>query len=372
MSHVPCPKSQVPRSKDLTSTLRHLDTSIRSSGPKRSKLVSGPFTLLLILSALILLTQACTKKTQPHKETRFLMGTLVEVVAYPDGGDSRTAVEKSFQVMDEVVNSASPGKEASQLARIAAGEKVTLSGHPLKIMETSLEVLKVSGGAFDPTLGELVSLWGFGSDNPALPESAVINNALKKKLQIENWTDACCPPPGTQLDLGGVAKGYAVDEAVRIMVKEGVSAGIVNAGGDLRSFGKKPGGKPWKIGIQDPGDPQKLMGVLEIGESAVATSGDYQRYFEKDGIRYHHILDPATGYPADSGVRSATVIAPDCILADALATAAFVLGPDEGIFLLEGWQGVEGVLVDGGGAIHTTSGIGSVIPFERRVNDRSQ
>ncbi len=163
-----------------------------------------------------------------------------------------------------------------------------------------------------------------------------------------------------------MAKGYAVDEAVKVLRKRAVGGGIVNAGGDLRTFGLKPGGKLWKIGVQDPDHPQELAGVLTLREAAVATSGDYQRYFEEGGVRYHHILDPATGHPARSGLRGTTVIAPDCALADALATAAFVLGPEKGLKLLEDWDGVEGVLIAEGGEILTTSGIGEDIPFERR------
>ena len=160
------------------------------------------------------------------------------------------------------------------------------------------------------------------------------------------------------LDLGGVAKGYAVDEAVRVLKEGGIRSGIVNAGGDLRSFGLKPGGKRWKIGVQHPENPQEMSGVLEVGEISVATSGDYQRYFEVDDIRYHHILDPATGYPARSGLKGTTVFAPDCATADALATAAFVLGPVKGIELLQKWEGAEGVLITEDGTILTTSGIG--------------
>lgn len=177
----------------------------------------------------------------------------------------------------------------------------------------------------------------------------------------------CCPEGmKVWLDLGGVAKGFAVDEAVKVLKEAGVPSGIVNAGGDLRSFGRKPGKIPWKIGIQNPDDPQDLAGVLDVGEISIATSGDYQRYFEVGGVRYHHILDSTTGRPARSGVRSVTTLADDCSLADALATAAFVMGPEKGLVLMEEWKGVEGVIISDDGAYHVTSGIGEKIPFEKR------
>jgi thiamine biosynthesis lipoprotein len=222
-----------------------------------------------------------------------------------------------------------------------------------------MNVSRATSGAFDPTLGEVVQLWGFGRDDPRLPGPEEIEDAIDN-AGYDKVPDGQCCPDGRDIwfDLGGVAKGYSVDVAVRALKEAGIKAGIVNAGGDLRSFGVRPRRGYWKIGVQDPDNPQELAGVLEVKEAAVATSGDYQRYFEEGGIRYHHILDPATGYPAHSGVRGATVIAPDCATADALATAAFVMGPEKGLAMLESWEGAEGVLITDDGKILTTSGIG--------------
>jgi thiamine biosynthesis lipoprotein len=162
-----------------------------------------------------------------------------------------------------------------------------------------------------------------------------------------------------ELDLGGIAKGWGVDRAADVLA--GLSgACLVNAGGDLVVRGLKPGGKPWRVGVQDPRDPSQLFLKLRLAENvAVATSGDYQRYFEVDGVRYHHLLDPRTGYPARAA-SSATVIAPDCATADAWATAVFVLGPAAGIAALEEQPGLEGVIVvvDDAGelVLHETAG----------------
>ena len=296
------------------------------------------------------------------------MGTLVDVVLYGDKEVLPEAAGLAFESILRVEAAAHPSKEGSSLFRIRQGKGVRVEGDLARILDVALEVSRATSGAFDPTLGEVVNLWGFGRDDPHLPGPEKIVHALEGARYDRVLTGQCCPE-GLDIwfDLGGVAKGYAVDEAVRSLQDSGVKAGIVNAGGDLRSFGVRPRRGYWKIGVQDPENPQKLAGVLEIKEAAVATSGDYQRYFEEGGIRYHHILDPSTGYPAHSGLRGTTVIAPDCATADALATAAFVMGPEKGLAMLEKWEGAEGVLITEDGTILTTSGIGEGgIRFERR------
>jgi thiamine biosynthesis lipoprotein len=323
--------------------------------------------ILIFLITSILLIPGCAGNRRPHSETRFMMGTLVEIVVYADQEIAAAAVQKAFLRMGEVEETAYVRGEKSPLNPLREGRGVVLMGDAALIMELALKVSRATSGAFDPTLGEVVELWGFGMDNPRLPDGGEIKTALERAGYERIPEQGCCPD-GTRLwfDLGGVAKGYAVDEAVRILKGSGIGSGIVNAGGDLRSFGVKPRSRLWKIGIQDPDKPQELAGVMEVGEISVATSGDYQRYFEKDGIRYHHILDSTNGYPARSGIRSVTVLAPDCALADALATAAFVMGPEKGLELLERWDDVEGLLIADDGTYHVTSGIGEKFPFERR------
>lgn len=295
------------------------------------------------------------------------MGTLVDVVVYAKEDTAAALVQQAYSRMNEIEQAAHVKGKDSPLARLRDGEGVLLEGDVGLVMETAMAVAVATSGAFDPTLGQLVDLWGFSGDNPRLPGAEDIRSALEWAGYRRLPESGCCPEgPRVWLDLGGVAKGYAVDEAVRILKEGGISSGIVNAGGDLRSFGIKPGKHLWKIGVQHPDNPQDLAGVLEVAEVAVATSGDYQRYFARDGIRYHHILDSATGYPARSGIRSATVLARDCALADALATAAFVMGPEKGLALLEGWEDVEGILISDEGTYHTTSGIGEKYTFEKR------
>lgn len=338
-------------------------------------LPKGPFPLfrftlfpLFLLFGLLLANPSCSGPTQPYKETRFMMGTLVDVVLYADKEIAPEAAGQAFERVLRVEAVAHPSKEGSPLFQIRQGKGAHIEGDLARILETAMDVSRATSGAFDPTLGELVHLWGLGRDDPHLPDPGEIEDALDKTGYDHVPAGQCCPEGlAIWFDLGGVAKGYAVDDAVRALKEAGVKAGIVNAGGDLRSFGVRPRRGYWKIGVQDPDNPQELAGVLEVKEAAVATSGDYQRYFEEDGIRYHHILDPATGYPAHTGLRGTTVIASDCATADALATAVFVMGPEKGLVLLESWEGAEGVLITDDGTILTTSGIGEGgIRFKRR------
>lgn len=288
-----------------------------------------------------------------------MMGTIVDAVLYCEKKAGSEAAAQAFEKIRQIEELAHPSQEGAPLSLIRQAKGANINGDLELILGTAMEVARASSGAFDPTLGEVVDLWGFGREDYRLPDPKEIERALENTGYKKVPARQCCPKGlAVWFDLGGVAKGYAVDSAVKVLQEAGISAGIVNAGGDLRSFGSHPRRGYWKIGVQDPNDPQELAGVLEVREAAVATSGDYQRYFIKDGIRYHHILDPSTGYPAHAGLRGTTVIAPDCATADALATAAFVMGPEKGLALLEEWQGAEGVLITDDGTILTTSGIG--------------
>ncbi len=326
--------------------------------------------IFCLLITVIFLVSGCSGSRKPVRETRFLMGTLVDVIAYGDQETAAEAVGRAFERMAEVEEASHSKGLGSLLGAIRDGKGALLTGDAALVMETALSVAVASSGAFDPTLGELVELWGIATGHPEVPDDEKIKEALSRSGYQRIPETGCCPDGmKVWLDLGGVAKGYAVDEAVKVLKEAGVPSGIVNAGGDLRSFGQKPGKIPWKIGIQNPDDPQDLAGVLDVNEVSVATSGDYQRYFEVSGVRYHHILDSTTGHPARSGVRSVTVLTDDCALADALATAAFVMGPERGLGLLEAWEDVEGIIISQDGTYHLTLGIGTKIPFEKRIED---
>ncbi len=224
--------------------------------------------------------------------------------------------------------------------------------------EVELDIPK-KAGTFNVTIGPLLELYDFGTENPVPPTAGGIARALAD-VNIENILFNEDPStetyflgkrtPGTKLAVGGIAKGYAVDSAVSLLVKNGFTQVLINAGGDLYCNGEKEG-MPWKIGIQHPGQLSEIVKILELQDAAIATSGDYQRYYIYEGKRYHHLLNSQTGRPARKS-RSASVIAPTTEQADVWATSLFILGSEEGIELINRLDNVHGMLIDSSGTIH--------------------
>lgn len=212
-----------------------------------------------------------------------------------------------------------------------------------------MEVSRLSEGAFDVTVLPLMHLWGFMKKEGRIPTQGELLEVLPQvnyRYLLLNRSDysVAFRSSGVGIDFGGIAKGYAVDRALSVMLDQRVEGALIKAGGDLCSIGSKEGGLPWVIGIQHPRDKDRIIAALETTGGAVATSGDYERYFIVDGKRYSHIIDPRTGHPAE-GVSSATILAPTAMEADALSTAAYTLGVGKGIAFIEGQKGIEGMIL---------------------------
>ncbi len=306
------------------------------------------------------------KKNREHVTyTRMLMGTLVEVTLV-DGNrvGFDNAAEKAFAEIkrdEEIFSSYKPESDAVRVSQAAGKNPVKVSLEFIEALKTALKVSELSGGAFDPTIGALGRLWGYSGEKGVVPSKDEIKKALPlvdyKKVSVDEKTGTVfLKTKGMTINLGGVAKGYIVSKAVEVLKKNGVTEGIIKAGGDMVAFRNKPGqGKPFKIGIQHPREKGKLLGVAHVTNGAVSTSGDYERFFIVAGRRLHHILDPKTGYPADKSM-SVTIIGPDATKADALSTAIFVMGPEAGMKLIERLDGYEGVIVDTEGKVMTSKG----------------
>jgi thiamine biosynthesis lipoprotein len=299
--------------------------------------------LVILLSALALFGRGGEDAAE-FRRARVLMGTVVEITLLDAGAgiDREAAMEAAFSAMAEVEARMSAHRDDSETARLsAAAGALEVSAETAEVLELGLRVAAASGGAFDLTLGRLKALWGFDGDGPRVPDDAEIAAALRgigpTALRLEGRR-VTKGDAALGVDLGAIAKGYAVDRAVAALRAAGIRRASVNAGGDLRLLGDH-GGRPWRIGIQHPRDPQGVLVTLELADAAVVTSGDYERFFEVDGVRYHHILDPRDGRPA-AACQSVTVVAASAAEADALATAAFVLGPEAGRHLVESWGGM--------------------------------
>ncbi|HHY37571.1 MAG TPA: FAD:protein FMN transferase [Clostridia bacterium] len=318
----------------------------------------------LAVSALVFssgLCAGCLRRPAPLERTEFMMDTVVTVKAF---GASQEALSEAFDVMrrvDALMNRYSEDSDIGLLNLHAGREPVRLSDDTMECLEEAIRYAKISDGAFDPTLGPLIDLWGIGKRADFIPSREEIERALKlrgiDKIVLDPKTETgFLKVEGMKVDLGGIAKGFAVDRAALALKRRGIRSAIIDAGGNVYVIGKKPDGSEWRVGIRHPRKSDRMIAVVEVSDTAVVTSGDYQRYFEKNGVRYHHIFDPATGEPARKLI-SCTIICPSSTRADALSTAVFVLGPDLGMDLVERLPDVEAVLVTPRGEVLVSSGL---------------
>ncbi len=317
----------------------------------------GLLVLIVCLAAGFAVTRALRQQEQvpqPVRVTRPAMGTLVDVVvpvASDDPAARQAAAAAAAAALAEVARVDSLFSWRLPPPRQMTPEQ--RSRERTDVLEIALEVQRLSGGAFETRIMPLVRLWGFDDEAPAVPDPAALAAAVARLAALSDPADAAeLESRPDALHFGAWAKGYAVDRACEAMRALGQPAALVNAGGEIRGFGRD-----WAVGIRHPRLPGAILARLAPGDLAVATSGDYEQFFEQDGVRYHHLLDPRDGRPA-RGCRSVTVLARTCARADALATAVFVLGPREGMDLIERLPGVEGLLVDADGTLHQSSGLG--------------
>ena len=298
--------------------------------------------------AVVLYFLPSPRPAAPVRADRLLLGTLVTVKLYGDEAVVRPHIEAAFAAIARVDSSMSHYRKDGALPRLAQQARLAPTRGPaglIAVLTRSQHFAALTDGAFDCTVGALTSLWNF-PDAVAPPASAQIDSVLAlvgyEGLEVAAQSFRI-NRPGLRLDLGAAAKGYAVDQAVAAMRELGVDAGVIEAGGDIRYWGEKPDGQSWLFGVQHPRAPEQYLAVEDLGLAAIATSGDYEQYFDWEGERYHHLLDPKTGHPARACI-SATVWATTALDADILSTAVFVLGPEQGLALIEDLTDVEGFI----------------------------
>ncbi|WP_244269441.1 FAD:protein FMN transferase [Natronincola ferrireducens] len=336
------------------------------------KFINYKEKLFILLIALVLLLTACSDSTpELLRETKFVLGTLGNIQIYsssPKKGNE--ALTSAYGRITDIENTMSTTIENSDIYRLNANagvEAVEVSPETLKVIHKALDYYEVTNGTFSIGLGALLDLWGISKvtadDTPKIPTEAEIEEA-KNHVDLRNLefkdSKIFIKDPNMTIDLGGIAKGYAVDEAANILQNSGFNSGFVDLGGDIYVLGPKPDGTPWKIGIQTPEiGTNTVMAGIELTEGSIVTSGDYQRYFidPKTGRHYHHIINPATGYPTDNNLASVTIVAKTALEADILSTTAFVMGLEEGLKFIEALPGVEGIFVTKEKLVYTTSDV---------------
>ncbi len=333
----------------------------------------GRHLLLLTLGLLLLTGCGAARQTRIHHSQLLSFGTLVDISLWDASPEQIENAERiihdELHAMHHDWHAWQPGPLTETNQQLRGGEWFVCPPAILPLIVQAKQLYQRSGGLFNPAIGQLVALWGFHSDTlpkgPPPPKEAIASLVARKPGMDAIVIDGQrirSTNPAVQLDFGAFAKGYAVDRIIEKLIANGIGNAIINAGGDLRAIGRH-GDRPWRIGIRNPRGPGVLAGIELSGDESVFTSGDYERFFRYRGKRYHHIIDPRTGYPA-RGVTSVTVIHDNAATADAAATALFVAGPEE-------WHpiarrmGIKYVMVvDDKGRIHMNPAMARRIQFE--------
>jgi len=321
------------------------------------KIILSIIMVLVVGGVIWGLNQPSHKELQVIKRTRFLMDTYC-TMKVPVQGDIWTqetvdkAINRAFERMEQIDRKFNILNTDSPLYHFNNEGTPITDTEIINVINIAQQISRESDGAFDITIEPLVKQWGFFTENPRLPRKEEIQKTLKqigwRHLVIKDGT-VTKDLPDLHIDLGGIAKGYGLSEAVKNLKDQGINSALLEAGGQVHAFGYIDG-NPWTVGIRNPRGNGYIAGLAAVDETDISTSGDYERFFEKDGVRYHHILDPKTGYPARE-MMSISVIAADPTLADAWSTAFFIMGPEKAVKLADQKSDMEIIVVDSKGAI---------------------
>lgn len=321
--------------------------------------------IIVSLLALGLLLCGCAAARKKVSRETFAMDTFVTLTAC--GPQAEQALDECVRALSRWEALLSTTLSGSNVSRVnaAAGALTPVSRETAEALEAAISASELTGGAFDVTVYPLVDAWGFLTDAPRVPEAETLRAALEKVdyQHLALTGGGVRLPAGMGVDLGGIAKGCASDWLADILRAQGVKSAILNLGGNVYALGKRPEGGKWRVGVTDPAESGSVAGVIEASDTAVVTSGAYQRGFTEENVYYHHILNPKTGMPADSDLISATVVSKSGARADALSTALFVLGEAEAISLWERDGSFDMILITDDGRI-LVSGALSFTPAE--------
>jgi FAD:protein FMN transferase len=304
------------------------------------------------------------------KRTQMHMGTLVSItaVASTDRTANR-AIDAGFtevKRLEQLLSTWIPESELSRVNASAGVAPVTVSPETLAVVRRSIQVAELTEGAFNIAIGPAIDAWKVTEQSrvPSLAELDALRPLLDlRALHVDVREQTIyLEKPGMRIDVGGIGKGYAADQAIEVLRSVGAVAGVVALSGDIKTFGQLPGGRKFPVGIQHPRKEGEILAVIDLEDEAISTAGDYERFFERDGVRYHHILDPRTLQPARS-CQSVTVIAREGVWADGLDTGIFVMGPERGMELVERLPDVEAIIVGHDGRVFLSSGLQARVRF---------
>lgn len=334
-------------------------------------------TMLLILALLTgLILSGCKRTPAPITKSGFYFNTVISVTLYDSSKEQ--LLEDCFALADQYEGYFSNTIADSDISKInASGSKpVHVHKETLELLQKGISYGELSNGKFDITIGKLSDLWDFSTktlldttDSSMIPTDTQIADALSsvdyRSIQIDG-NEVTLSNPDARIDLGGIAKGYIADKMKEYLTENGVYEGLINLGGNVLVLGSKTDGSAYTIGIQKPfSQDGSAIASVKVSDETVVSSGIYERYFEVSGKRYHHILDTATGYPYDNGLLGVTIITKNSVDGDGLSTTCFSLGLTDGLALIEQLDDAEAIFITDDYELHTSSGIGTTIPFEK-------
>ena len=333
------------------------------------KILKNLVLSLLLIFSLSILTSCSknNKSSEPLSKSELLMGTVVTVSLYDSTNEE--ILNKVFNKVKELESILSINENGTLVDKIneeAGINPVKVDDYTYTVVKKGVEYSKLSNGLFDISVGPIVKLWSIG-----LPEAKVpTKQEIDEKLPLIGYSDIeindadktiYLKRKGMMLDLGGIAKGYTADVISDILTEEGVNSAIINLGGNIFAHGKKPNGDEWKIGIQDPfSERGGIIGTLITSNKSIVTSGIYERYIEEDGIKYHHILSPKTGYPYENEIAGITIVSDKSTDGDALSTSVFAMGVEEGMNFVNSINGIDAIFITKDNKVYITDGLKNI------------
>ncbi len=324
--------------------------------------------LFFLTGIVLFLLAGCGDRTPPYvSDTHFALGTVNTVKIQSFHG--KELIKESFAVLDDVEARMSrnlPDSEVSRINESAGISPVKVSEQTFHVIEKGLEISALGNGYFDITIGPVVSLWGIGTDSARVPSPSEIKAALdlvdyRDVILDKDASTVFLRKKGMSIDLGAIAKGWAADRIHALMVSKGVERGILNLGGNVFVIGRKSEESKWRVGIQNPEDTRgRYLGIIKVCDSAVVTSGKYERFFMSGGHRYHHIFNTFTGYPVENGIISVTIVAKESLVADAYSTLVFSLGLDKGMAIVEETPFLDAVIITASHDVYVSGGLENI------------
>lgn len=317
-------------------------------------------TIALLLVLLLLTPMGCEAQPKPLSRTDYLLDTVVTLTLYDAREADLDAAFKEIRRLSDLLDAYDPFSDLGWLQAAAGLKPVAVSPETMELLLFAKEMYERTGGYLDATVGPLIDLWDIrnGGHYPTAEELSAARGLLGMDELVldEAQGTAYLPRPGMRLDLGAFAKGYIADKVKALLLDRGVKSGVLDLGRNILLIGEKPDGAPFSIGVQSPMNAGDLLRVLSLRDKSLVTSGTYERYFEHEGRRYHHVLDPFTGFPADRDLLAVTILSGSSLWGDALSTACLLLGVEDGLKLIDAVPQAEALFVRADGTVVTSSG----------------